>query len=116
LSFQSLSPEALAEQTDAVFLALPHTKSLTPVAACLHNGKLVVDLSADYRLKDPALYEQWYHTTHTHAGLLKDAVYGLPELHRVAITKAKLVGSPGCYPTAAVLQLAPLFTQDLVQP
>ena len=116
LSFQALAPAALADKADAIFLALPHTKSLAPVAACLQTGKLVVDLSADYRLKDPAIYEQWYHTPHTHAGLLKDAVYGLPELHRVAIAKAKLVASPGCYPTAAVLQLAPLFTQDLVQP
>lgn len=116
LSFQALSPEALAEQTDAVFLALPHTKSLTPVAACLQTGKLVVDLSADYRLTDPAVYEQWYQTPHAHAGLLKDAVYGLPELHRAAIAKTKLVASPGCYPTAAILQLAPLFAQDLVQP
>src|SRR4029078_241246 len=116
LSFQALSPEALADKADAIFLALPHTKSLAPVAACLQTGKLVVDLSADYRLKDPAIYEQWYHTPHTHTDLLKDAVYGLPELHRVAIAKAKLVASPGCYPTAAVLQLAPLLTQDLVQP
>jgi len=116
LSFQALSPEALAEQTDAVFLALPHTKSLAPVSACLQTGKLVVDLSADYRLKDPMVYEQWYHTPHTYTGLLKDAVYGLPELHRAAIAKARLVASPGCYPTAAILQLAPLFAQDLVQP
>ena len=76
----------------------------------------VVDLSADYRLKDPAAYERWYQTAHTHAHLLKSAVYGLPELHREAIAKAKLVASPGCYPTAAILQLAPLFAQDLVQP
>jgi N-acetyl-gamma-glutamyl-phosphate reductase len=89
---------------------------LAPVSACLQTGKLVVDLSADYRLKDPAVYEQWYQTPHTYAGLLKDAVYGLPELHRAAIAKAKLVASPGCYPTAAILQLAPLFAQDLVQP
>ena len=116
LSFQALSPEALAAQTDAVFLALPHTKSLAPVSACLQIGKLVVDLSADYRLKDPAVYERWYHTPHTYSDLLKDAVYGLPELHRAAIAKARLVASPGCYPTAAVLQLAPLFAQDLVQP
>ncbi|MCE9537406.1 MAG: N-acetyl-gamma-glutamyl-phosphate reductase, partial [Nitrospirae bacterium] len=116
LSIQALSPEALADQVDAVFLALPHTKSLEPVSACLQTGKLVVDLSADYRLKDSAIYEQWYRTPHTYAGLLKDAVYGLPELHRAAIAKAKLVASPGCYPTAAILQLAPLFAHDLVQP
>lgn len=74
-----------------------------------------MDLSADYRLKDPAVYERWYQTPHTHADLLKTAVYGLPELHREAIAKTKLVASPGCYPTAAILQLAPLFAQDLVQ-
>jgi N-acetyl-gamma-glutamyl-phosphate reductase len=107
LTFQALAPEAIAQQADAVFLALPHTKSLDPVAACMATGKFVVDLSADYRLKDPA--------AHTHADLLKSAVYGLPELHREAIAKTKLVASPGCYPTAAILQLAPLFAQDLVQ-
>lgn len=116
LTFQSLAPETIAQQADAVFLALPHTKSLDPVAACMDTGKFVVDLSADYRLKDPAVYERWYQHTHTHAHLLKDAVYGLPELHREAIAKAKLVASPGCYPTAALLQLAPLFAHDLVQP
>jgi N-acetyl-gamma-glutamyl-phosphate reductase len=116
LSFRALTPEALSEQADAVFLALPHTKSLDPVAACMNTGKIVVDLSADYRLKDPAAYERWYQTSHTHASLLKEAVYGLPELHRGTITKAKLVASPGCYPTAAILQLAPLFAKGLVQP
>ncbi len=116
LTFEALEPDALAKQVDAVFLALPHTKSLAAVATCLQAGKLVVDLSADYRLKDPAVYEQWYETPHTHPELLKDAVYGLPELHRAAIAKAKLVASPGCYPTAAILQLAPLFAQDLVEP
>ena len=116
LSFQALSPEALVEQADAIFLALPHTKSLSPVSVCIQAGKLVVDLSADYRLSDPAVYEQWYKTPHTYTNLLKDAVYGLPELHRAAIAKTKLTASPGCYPTAAILQLAPLFAQDLVQP
>jgi N-acetyl-gamma-glutamyl-phosphate reductase len=114
--FEALAPEALVERADAVFLALPHTKSQDPVAVCIKAGKLVVDLSADYRLKNVAAYEQWYHTPHTHPHLLQDAVYGLPELHRAAIAKSKLVASPGCYPTAAVLQLAPLFAKGLVQP
>lgn len=116
LTFHALAPETIAREADAVFLALPHTKSLAPVAACMETGTFVVDLSADYRLKDPATYERWYQTPHTHAHLLKDAVYGLPELHRAAIAKARLVASPGCYPTAAILQLAPLFAHDLVQP
>lgn len=116
LSFEALTPEALIEKADAIFLALPHTKSMEPVAACLKTGKFVVDLSADYRLKDAAAYEGWYKTPHSHAHLLKEAVYGLPELHRAAIAKTKLVASPGCYPTAAILQLAPLLARNLVQP
>ncbi len=114
--FEALAPEALAERADAVFLALPHTKSQDPVALCMKAGKLVVDLSADYRLKDVAAYEQWYQTPHTHPRLLQEAVYGLPELHREAIAKTRLVASPGCYPTAAILQLAPLIAKNLVQP
>ncbi len=116
LSFEALAPEALPSRAGAVFLALPHTKSLAPAAACLSAGLPVVDLSADYRLKDPALYEQWYGTPHPHAALLKEAVYGLPELHRQDIRKARLVASPGCYPTAAILQLAPLVAAGLLQP
>jgi len=113
--FEALAPDALADRADAIFLALPHTKSQDPVATCVEAGKLVVDLSADYRLKSVAAYEQWYHTPHTHPQLIEEAVYGLPELHRAAIAKAKLVASPGCYPTAAVLQLAPLVANGLVQ-
>lgn len=114
-TFEALAPDALAERADALFLALPHTKSQEPVALCLKAGKLVVDLSADYRLKDVAAYEKWYQTPHAHPSLLSEAVYGLPELHRSAIANAKLVASPGCYPTAAILQLAPLFAKGLVQ-
>ena len=114
-TFEALAPEALAERADAVFLALPHTKSQDPVAICMKAGKLVVDLSADYRLKDVAIYEKWYQTPHAHLSLLREAVYGLPELHRSSIANAKLVASPGCYPTAAILQLAPLFAKGLVQ-
>lgn len=114
-TFEALAPEALAERADALFLALPHTKSQDPVALCRKAGKLIVDLSADYRLKDVAAYEKWYQTPHAHPALLREAVYGLPELHRGAIAKASLVASPGCYPTAAILQLAPLFSKGLVQ-
>lgn len=114
--FDALVPEAVAERADAVFLALPHTKSLAPVAACRAAGKPVVDLSADYRLKDAVAYEAWYRTPHPHPELLKEAVYGLPELHRAEIRNANLVGSPGCYPTAAILQLAPLVARSLIEP
>jgi N-acetyl-gamma-glutamyl-phosphate reductase len=114
LSFEALSLETIVERTDAVFLALPHTKAFEPAAALLAAGKQVVDLSADYRLKDAAAYETWYQTPHPHPELLAQAVYGLPELHRARLHTARLVASPGCYPTAAVLQLAPLVAKGLV--
>ena len=114
LSFEALAPEALAERADVLFLALPHTKSMGPVASCMNAGKHVIDLSADFRLKDSATYETWYQTPHAQPHLIKDAVYGLPELHRAAIAQARLVASPGCYPTAAILQLAPLIAHGLV--
>lgn len=114
LVLESLIPESIAERADAIFLALPHTKSFQPVQACLAAGKPVVDLSADYRLHDPKAYETWYDTVHPYPDLLRKAVYGLPELHRAAIRTARLVASPGCYPTAAILQLAPLVAHRIV--
>ena len=116
LTLESVDIESIIKRADAVFLALPHTKSLASVAAFLKAGKHVVDLSADYRLKNAAEYERWYDTPHTHQDLLKEAVYGLPELYRQEIQKTKLVASPGCYPTAAILQLAPLIAAGLVDP
>jgi len=114
--FEALQPEAIAERAQVVFLALPHTKSLEPAAACLAKGARVIDLSADYRLKSQTDYRTWYQTAHTHPNLLAEAVYGLPELHREDIRKARLVASPGCYPTAAILQLAPLAAAGLLWP
>ncbi|HET8579818.1 MAG TPA: N-acetyl-gamma-glutamyl-phosphate reductase [Nitrospiraceae bacterium] len=113
-SFEALDPEAIAERAEAVFLALPHTKSFASVATCLAAGKPVVDLSADYRLKNPRSYETWYQTTHPYPKLLEEAVYGLPELQRAKIRTARLVASPGCYATAGILQLAPLVAKGLV--
>ena len=113
-SFEALAPEAIAVRAEAVFFALPHTKSFGSVAACLAAGKPVVDLSADYRLKNPRSYETWYQTAHPYPKLLEEAVYGLPELNRAKIRTARLVASPGCYPTAAILQLAPLVAKGLV--
>ncbi len=115
LAFEALEPDVIAKRADAVFLALPHSKSFEPVAACVGAKKKVVDLSADFRLKDAAQYERWYGTTHPYPALLKEAVYGLPELHREEIRRASLVASPGCYPTATILQLAPLVSRGLVQ-
>ncbi len=115
LTYEALEPDAIARKADAVFLALPHTKSFEPVAACLAERKPVVDLSADYRLKDAAAYDTWYQTPHPHPELLARAVYGLPEVHREALRSAQLTAAPGCYPTAAILQLAPLVANGLIQ-
>jgi len=116
LTFEALEPDALAERADVIFLALPHTKSMEPVANCMRSKAKIIDLSADYRLQDGHVYERWYQTVHTHAELLERSVYGLPELHRSGIVKSQLVASPGCYPTAAILQLAPLAAHGLIDP
>ncbi|NKB80500.1 MAG: N-acetyl-gamma-glutamyl-phosphate reductase [Nitrospirales bacterium] len=116
LTFTALDPGHLVKQADIVFCALPHTQSMGPVDHCLQAGVLAIDLSADYRLKNPDTYHTWYHTPHSKPHLLKKAVYGLPELHRSAIRTTRLVAVPGCYPTAAILQLAPLYARNLLQP
>ena len=116
LTLEPLKPEAIAKQTDLVFLALPHTESLQAAATLLELGIPVIDLSADFRIKDASVYEQWYGVSHPSPHLLQEAVYGLPELHRAEIPQSRLIAVPGCYPTAAILQLAPLVSQQLVEP
>jgi N-acetyl-gamma-glutamyl-phosphate reductase len=116
LLYEPLDPERIAKAADLVFLALPHKEAMDAAAVFHARGKKVVDLSADFRLRDPKLYEQWYGTPHRHVGLLKQAVYGLPEIHRQAIRSAALVGNPGCYPTAALLGLLPLLTHRVADP
>jgi N-acetyl-gamma-glutamyl-phosphate reductase len=93
---------------DIVFCCLPHVAAQAPVAAARAAGAKVIDLSADYRLRDAASYEKWYGHPHAHLALLSEAVYGLPELHRAEIAGASLVANPGCYPTSIILGLAPL--------
>ncbi|MGI8429403.1 MAG: N-acetyl-gamma-glutamyl-phosphate reductase [Solirubrobacteraceae bacterium] len=92
---------------DAAVVAYPHGAAAELVAQLRERGVRVVDLSADFRLRDRAVYERWYRE-HPAPGLLADAVYGLPELYREQIREANLVANPGCYPTAALLALAPL--------
>jgi len=116
IQLSPLNVPTIAKEVDLVFLSLPHTQSLEPVADFLSHKKLVIDLSADYRLQNPQVYEQWYQTTHPHPDLLQKAVYGLPELHRSTISKSQLVAVPGCYPTVAILQLAPFVIQHLIEP
>ncbi|MBN1829174.1 MAG: N-acetyl-gamma-glutamyl-phosphate reductase [Deltaproteobacteria bacterium] len=113
LAFIDAEPAALAETCDLIFLAVPHGKAMEAVPQFLSAGKKVIDLSADYRIRDRALFEEWY-CPHSSPDLLAEAVYGLPELHRKAIAQARLVANPGCYPTSAILGLAPLLRQDAI--
>jgi N-acetyl-gamma-glutamyl-phosphate reductase len=111
---EPLDPDVIAKKSDFVFLALPHVTAQEAAFRFNKLGKKVVDLSADYRLSDPTLYETWYEHAHQYPGLLKEAVYGLPELHREKIKKASLIANPGCYPTGAILGLAPLMQEGRV--
>ncbi len=111
---ESLDPEVIARKADVVFLALPHVTAQEAAFRFHQAGKKVVDLSADYRIADPAVYEKWYEHRHQYPDLLKSAVYGLPELHRANIRKASLIANPGCYPTSAILGLAPLVAGSVI--
>lgn len=107
LTCRNLDIEAVSRMSEVVFLALPHTVSMKIAPEFLKKGKKVIDLSADYRL--PAdMYEAWYGQKHADAENLKSAVYGLPELNREAIKKARLIANPGCYPTSVILALLPV--------
>jgi N-acetyl-gamma-glutamyl-phosphate reductase len=114
LVFEPLDLEVLSHKADFFFLALPHTTAMPVASWLIRKGKKVVDLSADFRLKDPDLYQQWYKIAHTDTDLLRSAVYGLPELHREAIQKASLIANPGCYPTGTLLGLLPLLKESLI--
>ncbi|MEX2388217.1 MAG: N-acetyl-gamma-glutamyl-phosphate reductase [Phycisphaeraceae bacterium] len=109
-----IDPDAIADAADVVFLALPHRAAMSYVPGFLDAGVRVIDLSADYRLADPALYERVYEHPHADLANLDDAVYGLTELYRDQLPGAMLVANPGCYPTAAALGVAPLLARSLV--
>ena len=101
---------------DVLFLGLPHEASLELVPQLVNKVKLVVDLSAAFRLTDSSKYPQWYGFTHTHPELVASAVYGLPELHREQLKTARLIATPGCYVTAASLALQPLVKAGVIDP
>ena len=115
LVFQEIHGERLADEADVVFLALPHMESQRLMPTLRRHGKKAIDLSADYRLKDATLYTTWYKAPHEDASGLAEAVYGLPEIHGYAVSRARLVGNPGCYPTCVILGLAPLVHNKLIQ-
>jgi N-acetyl-gamma-glutamyl-phosphate reductase len=106
--------KTVAEKADVVFLALPHRVSFEIVPDLLKSGKKVIDLSADFRLNDGAIYEKWYGVKHTAQPMLAKAVYGLPEVYRKDIKNASLVANPGCYPTTAILGLLPAIKSGLI--
>ena len=105
---QKFSVKEAVKHCDIIFLALPHSESMKVAGALLKSGLKVIDLSADYRLKNTKTYQSWYGRKHVDAKNISKAVYGLPELYRQKIKGATFVANPGCYPTAAILGLAPL--------
>jgi N-acetyl-gamma-glutamyl-phosphate reductase len=114
-AFHALDPQWLAEVADVVFLALPHMESQKVVPVLRARRVRAIDLSADYRLRDPADYVTWYGAAHVDPDGLAEAVYGVPELYRKAIVGAGLVASPGCYAVGAILAVAPLFRAGLAR-
>ncbi len=116
LSLEDLSIAQLQERCDCVFSCLPHAASAEIAKQLVEVGVRVVDFSADYRLNDPVSYKKWYEHEHPDPARLGNTVYGLPELFREQIPAANLVANPGCYPTSAILPLAPLLKAGLVEP
>lgn len=112
--FEDLKPADLLDRADVFFLALPHGVA-AEYAVPLHKaGRVVLDLSADFRLRDPDVYKEFYGATHPAPELLQEAVYGLPELHGTEIAKAQMIACPGCYPTSILLALAPALKQNVI--
>ena len=112
----TFTPHSDLEPCDLLFLAMPHGRSMGRMSQFLVRAGKVIDLSADFRLKDPALYREYYGVEHPRPDLLAQAVYGMPELHREAIRQATLVSGPGCIATAAILAIHPLAKAGLIDP
>jgi len=116
LRFTDAAPEKIAAEADVSFLALPHGVAVEFAGPLLQAGARVIDLSADFRIKDPATYRDFYAHEHGAPELLRDAVYGLPEIYHDKIADARLVACPGCYPTSILLPLIPLLREKLIEP
>jgi len=110
---QELDLGSLVDGCDVIFTALPHGHSMPVAAEVIRQGKRLVDLGADFRFNDVKTYEKWYKMDHSEPLLNEQAVYGLPEIHRESIREARIVANPGCYPTSAILGLAPLLRNGL---
>jgi N-acetyl-gamma-glutamyl-phosphate reductase len=116
LALENLTPAEVAARAEFAFSCLPHGASASFVAPLVDAGCKVVDFSADYRLNSVAVYEEWYNQKHPDPDRVGKTVYGLPELFREEIVVSKLVANPGCYPTSAILALAPLLKAGLIEP
>lgn len=116
LRCEDLSPQQIAERADYAFCCLPHGASTAVIPQLLDAGIKVIDLSADYRLDDPAVYREWYGQEHGDPARLGKTVYGLPELFGDRIPGQKLIANPGCYTSTSILALAPLLVRKLVEP
>jgi N-acetyl-gamma-glutamyl-phosphate reductase len=114
LPCEDIEPASLAGRADVAMLCVPHCVALQYVPVLLEAGLRVIDFSADYRLKEPADYQQWYNMAHTDLENLAHAVYGLPELYREKIRTARLIANPGCYPTSAVLGIVPFLKAGII--
>lgn len=112
---EGVSISSLVSECDVLFTALPHGVPMELAGTVLSGGKKLIDLGADFRLKDAAEYERWYKHAHTAPDLLVKAVYGQPETNRANLTGAALVANPGCYPTSAILAAAPLLKNGIVE-
>jgi N-acetyl-gamma-glutamyl-phosphate reductase len=113
---EDLTPAEVAQRAEYVFCALPHVASMDAVPTLLDGGCKVIDLSADYRLRDPAVYEKWYGHAHTDSARLATTVYGLPELWAERIPGQQLIANPGCYTSTSILGLAPLLRGGFIKP
>lgn len=115
LTLENLGPTEVASRAECIFSCLPHGVTASLVPHLLESGCRIVDFSADYRLNDPEVFAHWYGQKHGDPDRLGKVVYGLPELFRKQIVGSQLVANPGCYPTSAILALAPLLKADLIE-
>ena len=116
LVFSEPNSTTLAESAEVIFLALPHGVAAEFALPLVEAGRTVIDLSADFRLKDAEVYEEFYGSPHPAPELLAKAVYGMPEMHRAEIPGAQLIAAPGCYPTSILLPIDPLLQAGLIKP
>lgn len=112
--YEDLNPADLAERCDVVFTAVPHGAAMELAPPVVGAGKRFIDLGTDFRFRDTTVYEKWYKLNHTQPEMSATAAYGLPELFRAQVKGAKVVGNPGCYPTASLLSVAPLVVAQAI--